>query len=112
MFGDLYDVLSMLWSWRWPVASGKVTAFDVERNREKQTARLALAYEFSIGIDGPYTGECFWQPAFSSERRVAMARRILRLHQSVQVRYRPDDPSVNTLDGGVGKLLKSIATGA
>lgn len=108
MFEDLYDKMSLLFSWRWPLAEGAVTAVDVERNREKKTARLAVAYEFSVGEDGPYTGESFWTPAFAQERSVAAARRKLRPHQRVTVRYRPDDPSVNTLVGGVTKLLKSI----
>ncbi len=63
MFNDLYDAISLLWSWRWPVAEGEVTAVDIERmrhDRNSDTARLAVAYEFSVGDDGPYTGECFW----------------------------------------------------
>jgi Protein of unknown function (DUF3592) len=107
MLSDLYDVLSFIWSSRWPVVMGQVTAVDVQRNREKQTAKLAVAYEFSLGNDGPYSGEIFWQPAFSSERRVTEARRRIRLRQPVRVRYRPDDPSVNTLEGGVSRFLKS-----
>jgi len=110
MFNDLYDAISMLWSWRWPVASGQVTAVDIERIREsngRYEARLAVAYEFSIGEDGPYTGECFWRPAFCSVRRVASARRKVRVRRPVSVRYRPDDPSVNTLHQGVRGLLKS-----
>jgi hypothetical protein len=42
----------MLWSWRWPLALGKVTTVDVERNREKQTAKLAVAYEFTLAKTG------------------------------------------------------------
>ncbi len=78
MLDNLYDAISLLWSWRWPVAEGEVTAVDVERNREKETARLAVAYEFSVGSDGPYTGECFWEPHIFSEKRVAAGRRKLR----------------------------------
>jgi len=47
MFGDLYDAMSLLWSWRWPVTEGEVTAVGGD------TARLAVAYEFSVGDDGP-----------------------------------------------------------
>jgi len=60
MFNDLYDVISLAWSWRWPVANGVITAVDVERFRSsngRYSARLAVAYEFSVGDDGPYTGE-------------------------------------------------------
>lgn len=50
MFGDLYDALSFLWSWRWPVAQGDITAVDVERVQRGRdtTYRLAVAYEFSL----------------------------------------------------------------
>ncbi len=109
MFDDLHDAISLMWSWRWPVTQGKVTAVDIERikhNRGGDTARLAVAYEFSVGDDGPYTGECFWVPTFFSVKRVATARRKLHIRRPLQVRYRPDDPSVNTLDGGVARLLK------
>jgi hypothetical protein len=109
MFEDLYDSISRMWSWSWPSADGKVTEVLGEhitfRNGEKR-ARLAIAYEFSVGADGPYTGECFWTPVFFSIRRVAKARRKVRARKRVRVRYRSDDPSVNTLDGGVARLLK------
>jgi len=107
MFNDLYDAMSFLWSWRWPVADGRVTEVISERmGRKKDRARLAVAYEFSTGSDGPYTGECFWTPAFLQVRRVASARKKIRRSAGVRVRYRPDDPSVNRLDGGVARLLK------
>ena len=111
MFNDLYDVVSLLWSWRWPLANGEVTAVDVERikdSRGRYQARLPVAYEFSVGDDGPYTGECFCRPAFFSLKRVASARRKIRIRRRVSVRYRPDDPSVNTLDHGVRGLLKVV----
>jgi len=103
---------ALLWSWRWPVTEGEVTAADIERVRHYRggdTARLAVAYEFSVGDDGPYTGECFWDPAFCSVKRVAAARWKVRIRHRLRVRYRHDDPSVNTLDGGVRRLLKTSA---
>jgi hypothetical protein len=107
MLEDLYDRISMLWPRRWPVAEGKVTEVISEcLGRDSKRARLAVAYEFSIGSDGPYTGERFWTPAFFPLRRVSSARRKLRKRAPARVRYRPDDPSVNTLEGGVAKLLK------
>jgi hypothetical protein len=109
MFEDLYDLISRLWSFRWPCAYGVVTEVfgeHAEHRNGNQSARLAVAYEFSIGDDGPYTGECFWTPAFGSIPRVAKARRKVHNRQRVQVRYRRDDPSVNTLDGAVARLLK------
>ena len=33
------------------------------------------------------------------------ARKKVRRNQKVRVRYRPDDPSVNAIDGGVAGLL-------
>jgi hypothetical protein len=95
--GNLDDTLSYLWSWRWPVAQGDVTAVDagrIQRGRDT-TYRLAIAYEFSLGADGPYTGESFWRPAFLARRRVQSKAREFHRRQPVTVRYRPDDPSVN-----------------
>ena len=108
MFGDLYDAVSFLFSWRWPRVDGEITAVDVERirhTRGRDTFRLAVAYEFSLGDDGPYTGESFWAPAFCMNRRVIAARRKRRVRQAVVVRYRRDDPSVNRLDRQVWKGL-------
>jgi len=107
VFEDLYDLVSRLWSWSWPCADGKVTEVLGERiGRNQDCARLAVAYEFWVSRDGPYTGECFWTPAVFEIKRVSAARKNVHRHQKVRVRYRPDDPSVNTLDGGVAALLR------
>jgi len=101
MFEDLYDAVSFLWSWTWPTVDGNVTEVLVERikhNRNPDTFRLSVTYEFSVGADGPYTGESFWAPAFCRNRRVTAARHKIHNHQRVLVRYRRDDPSVNNLD--------------
>jgi Protein of unknown function (DUF3592) len=100
MFEDLLDALSFLGSWRWPEAVGEVTDAITERigQGSDERYRLAVAYKFSVGTDGPYTGESFWQPRFFGKRRVIAARKQFRLHQPIAVRYRPDDPSVNRLD--------------
>lgn len=102
MFEDLYDSISFLWSWRWPTVGGEITAVVVERVRHYRggdTLRLAIAYKFSVGEDGPYDGESFWEPSFFwKKRRIVAARHRLHTRQHVLVRYRPDDPSVNTLD--------------
>jgi hypothetical protein len=105
MFESLYDEISRLWSWRWPVVEGTITAVDVEEVRRNQL-RLAVAYMFSVGDDGPYTGESFWTPAFSITQRstIRAAKKAIRVGRSIRVRYRPDDPSVNTLEGGVRRL--------
>lgn len=100
MFNDLFDAFSYLWSWRWPVADGEVTAVDIERigQGRNKTFRLAVAYEFSLGEDGPYTGESFWRPAFLAKRRVQNTARRFHRRQLVAIRYRADDPSINRLD--------------
>ena len=108
MFDDLYDAVSFLWSWRWPETLGEVTAVDVERVKDSESMesfRLAVAYKFSIGTDGPYTGESFWQPIFSSQSRALASRHNIRVHQQVAVRYRSDDPAVNKLDRRVWQSL-------
>ncbi|MGP0097309.1 MAG: DUF3592 domain-containing protein [Terriglobales bacterium] len=107
---DLYDKISTLWSWRWPETTGEVTAVDIERIRDPEggeTLRLAVAYKFSIGDDGPYTGESFWQPFLPQilTDRVLTARNNVQVHQQVLVRYRADDPSVNKLDRCVWRNL-------
>ena len=108
MFDDLYDAVSFLWSWRWPESVGEVTAVEIERIRESNNRfrlRLAVAYKFFVNDDGPYTGESFWNPAFCANRRVPAARHKIHAHQSVIVRYRVDDPSVNRLDYRVWRSL-------
>lgn len=106
VFSDLYDAVSMLWSWRWPTSEGEVTAIDIEtvtRRQNQETLRLAVAYKFSLGEDGPYTGESFWEPGYSA--RVLTAKDNLKVGQPVTVRYRRDKPSVNTLDRRVWQDL-------
>ncbi len=101
MFEDLYDAVSVIFSPWWPTAKGEITAIDILRihhSRSSDTLRLAVAYKFSLGDDGPYTGESFWQPAFFVNKRVAAARHKLHVRQTVTVRYRSDDPSINRLD--------------
>ena len=108
MFDDLYDALSLVWSSRWPKSEGEITAVEAERvrhNRREEMLRLAIAYKFSVGEDGPYTGESFWSPNFFVKKRIIAARRKFRLRQRVTVRYRSDDPSVNKLDSSVWKGL-------
>ena len=36
VFDDLYDVVSFLWSWRWPETPGQVTAVDVEKIKDSE----------------------------------------------------------------------------
>jgi hypothetical protein len=108
VFKNLYDSLSLIFSGHWPVATGEITAIDIEAVRtDRGGHRLAIAYKFSVGDDGPYTGESFWRPSMSldEEGRLAAAKRALNERRSVLVRYRPDDRSVNRLDRSVSRAL-------
>ncbi|HUI83361.1 MAG TPA: DUF3592 domain-containing protein [Candidatus Binatia bacterium] len=109
MFEDLYDAISLLWSSRWPAVEGEITAVEVERiqgRRSKDRFRLAIAYKFWIGEDGPYTGEGLWEPSRSrSEERATVAKEKFHVGQRLPVRYRPDDPAVNGLDRTVWQGL-------
>jgi Protein of unknown function (DUF3592) len=99
MFDDLYDSMTKLLSWRWPTCQGEVTAVDIDplaQRRYGPDIRLAVAYRFSVGDDGPYTGELFWEALTSAS--VLAAKDNIVVGQSVTVRYRRDNPSVNTLD--------------
>jgi len=101
MFEDLYDAISVLWSKRWPSVESEITAADIERvpGRRKDRLRLAVAYKFFVGEDGPYTGVSFWDPPRSwSEQRTIAAKNRFQVGQQIRVRYRSDNPSVNTLD--------------
>ncbi len=107
MFEELYDALSFLWSM--DLAAGeRRNHVDVERanpHQRSEKLRLAIAYKFWVGDDGPYTGESFWAPNFFVNKRVIAARRKLRVRAIVSVRYRTDDPSINRLDQRVWRDL-------
>lgn len=101
MFEALYDAISFLWSNRWPTVEGEITAVEVDRiaGRRNDHFRLAVAYKFFLGEDGPYTGVSFWDPPRSrDEGRATAAKNKFHVGQRMLVRYRSDDPSVNTLD--------------
>ena len=103
MFEDLYDAISFFWSNRWPTVEGQITAVEVERiaGRRNDRFRLAIAYKFFIGEDGPYTGVSFWDPPRSrAEERTTAAKNKFHVGQQLLVRYRSDDPCVNALDRG------------
>ncbi len=86
---------------------GKVTAVCIERIRDNRRDhyQLAVAFKFSIGGDGPYTGESFWKPGYLEKRRVIAARKKVRLGQPVPVCYRSDDGSVNMIDRRAWKKI-------
>jgi hypothetical protein len=93
VFAELYDWFSKSLSWRWPTAEGEITAVRLLNEEDG----LIVEYKFSLAQDGPYTGESRWGPAFNP-RSVMDVPEALRIGKPVTVRYRPGDPSVNTLD--------------
>jgi hypothetical protein len=93
MFGDFYNAVSKLFSWRWPIADGEITAVRYLSPDEG----LVVEYKFSLGDDGPYTGESRWSPWFA-HTDVMDIHKTLPIGSPITVRYRPGDPSVNTLD--------------
>jgi hypothetical protein len=103
----LYNAISKLFSWRWPTTEGEILQVDVETASRWRysTLQLAVAYKFSVGDDGPYTGEYSWQPGDMANDQVVAAKERLQVGQAVTVCYRPDDPSVSTLDSRAWKDL-------
>jgi len=95
MVDDLYDAISMVWSWRRPTSEGKATAVAIEpigHSRGRDTLPLAIAYRSSFGDDRPYRGESFREPAFFAKKRMVAARHKFHIHQQVTVRYRRGAP--------------------
>lgn len=111
MFSDLYDSISLLFSWRWPKAEGVITAVDLRSSRHSQRGtsdlRLVVLYEFSVGGDGPYTGETICSRWFG-ETDVMNIGDKLAIGRRVTVRYRPGDPSVNKLDRSVWQAFDGL----
>jgi len=94
MLKNLYDDLSLMFYRRWPKVEGKITAVDICPGTEPD---VVIVYEFSVGDDGPYTGES--SPPYSFDGTTVMdIERTLSVGKSVWIRYRLDDPSVNKLD--------------
>jgi hypothetical protein len=98
VFGDLYDKLSMIFSWRWPTAEGVITAVRVDPCR--QGLQVVLDYEFALDDGQPYTGESS-APSWVRGSKLINVHETFRVGNAVTVRYRTSDPSVNRLDGRV-----------
>jgi len=88
MFGELYDSISLLFSWRWPKTDGVITGSYSVPSRDGP--QVFVTYEFSLGDDGPYTGE---SAGFGDE--VFLNSLVV---QPIVVRYKKSDPSVNKAD--------------
>ena len=93
MFGEFLDWLSKSLSRWWPTAEGEITAVRLLDGEEG----LIVEYKFYLANDGPYTGESRWGPALNPVNVMDIPE-TLRIGNAVTVRYRPDDPSVNTLE--------------
>ena len=126
MFDALWEGLAKLSSWRWPVAQGQVVLAAIEIvpagegfSGSDGHCQLRVTYKFNINADGPYVGEACWTPTQPAQvswtaandleedrAKLEPLTRQLPPGYPVQVRYRPDDPRVNKLDGGVEKLLR------
>src|SRR6202035_3044291 len=102
MFSDLYDNISLLFSWRWPCAEGEITAVRMLGG----SGRLRLEYRFLLG-DGSYIGEAGC-PSWSVGTAAVNIHERFPIGQAVTVRYRRDNPSVNTLDRGVWQDLEGL----
>ncbi len=49
MFDDFYDVIPILFSWRWPKPEGEITQIDLRTEtygRGGNRLRIAIVYEF------------------------------------------------------------------
>ena len=103
MLSDLYNYVSLLFSWRWPKAEGTITSAQIQRVRE---LRVVIEYKFNLGADGPYTGESS-QRFLSMELDCVDITERFRPGAPVTIRYRPDDPSVSTLDRDCWDLNRS-----
>ena len=107
MFRDLFDQVSSLFSWRWPIRDGEITAVGVRYDDFAKGYRLAVLYKFDVGSDGPYTGESL-SPLSLDSRDVMNMNEQFRIGSSIPVRYRPDDPSVNMLDRNAWQVLDGL----
>ncbi|MFZ0296250.1 MAG: DUF3592 domain-containing protein [Candidatus Sulfotelmatobacter sp.] len=102
MFSDLYDDISLLFYRRWPSVEGEITAVRILGS----TARLLVEYSFSVE-DTSYIGEA-GRPSWSVGTAPIDIRERFPVGQSVTVRYRPDNPSVNKLDRSVWEDLEGL----
>lgn len=95
MFRDLYNSASMVLSWRWPRAEGVVTTVRVAPYRSG--LKIVLEYKFSVDEQGPYAGESE-APSWFGGTEMLNVNKAFQIGQSVTIRYRRDDPSINTID--------------
>lgn len=102
MFSDLYDYISLLFYRQWPGVQGEITAVRTLGG----SGRLLIEYSFSLE-DRPYIGEAGC-PSWSVGTAAINIHERLPIGQSVMVRYRRDNPSVNKLDRSVWQDLDGL----
>jgi Protein of unknown function (DUF3592) len=102
MFSDLCDYISLLFYRRWPSVEGEITAVRILGG----SGRLLVEYSFSLE-DRSYIGEggC---PSWSVGTAAVNIHEKFPIGQSVTIRYRPDNPSVNKLDRSVWQDLEGL----
>ena len=66
---------------------------------------VVVTYGFSLSDDGPYTGESYAPSWFGGTDVISISKK-LAVGQKVMIRYRPDRPSLNTIDRSVWKDLE------
>ena len=95
MFSDLYDSSSLLFSRSWPEAEGVITAGGV-RAADRDGYYLVVEYKFSVGDDGPYTGESKCPLAYVGD--ATQLNEKVHVGEPITIRYRRDNLSVNKLE--------------
>src|SRR5713226_2205411 len=83
MFNELCDYISLMFARRWPTADGLIIGVYVDPILREQ---IEVAYEFSIGPDGPYTGRS--SPPFWFGGTAVVVNADAMVGQAVIVRYK------------------------
>ena len=102
MFSELFETISLVFSRRWPTAEGTITAVDLGYGKG---LNITVVYEFSVGDDGPYTGETR-SPSWFGGTDVLNISKQLAVGNTIMIRYRVDNPSVSKLDPSIWKDLE------
>jgi len=102
MLSDLYDYISLLLYRLWPSVEGQITAVRILGG----SGRFLVEYKFSLD-DSSYIGEAGC-PSWSVGTAAINIHERFPIGQSVTVRYRPDNPSVNKLDRSVWQNIEGL----
>ncbi len=102
MFSDLYDYISLLLYWLWPSVEGQITAVRILGG----SGRFLVEYKFSLEMD--LTSVKPVALLGLSARQLSTFNETFPIGQSMTVRYRPDNPSVNKLDRSVWQNIEGL----